>query len=80
MAIDIKLAAQNIISDHTAAFMSGTTYVPTKPEELYDTMLNSCAHLLTEDFLNGVYTPMEYNDIRNELGSILWNAFHKCDD
>ena len=36
-----------------------------------------CSNILTKDFIDGKYTPMEYNAIRNELGKLLWKLFEK---
>ena len=75
MVIDINYAARNIIHQHTKAFMSAANYEPESNEELWDCMLSECSFILTEDFIEGKYTPMEYNAIRNEVAKILNGIF-----
>lgn len=73
--IDPKLAAKRIICDHTAAYMASANYEPKDATELWDTMVQECSFILVEDFLNGEYTAMQYNAIRNELAKILNGIF-----
>lgn len=73
--LNIHQEARRIIKDHTEGFMNGTQYKPDDEDELWETMLSECAFILTEDFLDGKYTPMQYNDIRNEVAEILTNIF-----
>ena len=70
-----KHLARRIISKHTEATMNCTEYHPENNRELYDIMVGGCAFILTEKFLNGELTPMEYNDVRNELADMLWKLF-----
>lgn len=70
-----KLTARQIISEHTEATMNCTEYHPKNDRELYDIMVGECAFILTEKLLDGELTPMEYNDVRNELADILWKIF-----
>jgi hypothetical protein len=72
-----KFEARKIISEHTDAMIQSTHYIPDNHQELYETMVEGCAFILTEWFLDGRYTPMEYNAIRNELAEVLWNMFEK---
>ena len=67
--------AINIITTHTLGFIQSTEYIPESHNELYETMATECAHILVEDWLDGKYSPMEYNAVRNELASILWGQF-----
>lgn len=79
--IDPKVAARRIISDHTAAYISGIHFEPKDATELWEVMVEECAFILTEDFLDGKYTAMQYNAIRNELSDILNGIFNKaCDE
>lgn len=73
--LDINQEAKRIIRDHTEGFMNATQYKPDDEDELWETMLSECASILTEDFLDGKYTPMQYNDIRNEVAEILLKIF-----
>ena len=70
-----KHLARRIIHQHTEAFMSSVEFRPKNNRELYDEMVDNCAFILTEKFLNGELTPMEYNDTRNELAGLLWKIF-----
>lgn len=80
MAIDIHTTARSIIQEHTAGYMSAANYIPEDAHELWETMINECSYILTEDFLDGKYTPMEYNAIRNELANTINGIFGKhCD-
>ena len=75
MVHSIKFEARNVISKHTEAYMQSVNYKPESHQELYDTMTEQCAFILTEAFLNGEYTPMEYNALRNEVSDMLWDIF-----
>ncbi len=72
-----KSEARKIISEHTDAMIQSTHYTPDNHQELYEIMVEGCAYILTEGLLDGTYTPMEYNAIRNELADVLWNMFEK---
>lgn len=79
--IDPKLAAKQIIAEHTAAYMSACIYKPDDATELWETMIQECSFILTENFLNGEYTPMQYNAIRNWLADIINGIFKEaCDE
>ena len=75
--MDYNLQARIIIRKHTAGYMSSAIYKPENATELWETMIQECAYILTEDFLNGKYTPMQYNAIRNELANVLNGIFAK---
>jgi hypothetical protein len=40
-------------------------------EDVYE----NCAFILTNYLIEGKYTPMQFNAIRNELGKMIWNIF-----
>lgn len=71
MEKDITSEAKRVIALHTAGYMSSGNYVPSTNMELWQTMLDECASILTEEFVAGKFTPMEYNAVRNEIASIL---------
>lgn len=75
--VNPKFEARNIIAEHTGAYMQSTESRPENNQELYEDMVEGCAFVLTEWFIDGKYTPMEYNAIRNELGKVLWDLFEK---
>lgn len=71
----IELEAFNIISKHTANFMAGCDYNPDDIYDLYNTMIEECSAELTYGLLHKKYTPMQYNDLRNKIASLLWDTF-----
>lgn len=75
--MNYSLEARNIIYQHTEAFISGINFECKDNHTLYDRMVAECAFILTEKLLDGTYTPMQYNAIRNELAKMLWNVFEK---
>ena len=74
---DIAYEVRRIISHHTAGMMMVCRYHPESNEKLYEHMAEECSRILTEGLLDGTYTPMEYNDIRNALANALWDIFAK---
>lgn len=77
IAIDALFHARYFIAQATDDMMRSTSYEPDNNEELYEFMTEMCSNILTKDFIDGKYTPMEYNAIRNELGKLLWKLFEK---
>lgn len=71
MKKDINWEARKIIARHTEGVMSCGSPEFESNMELWEFMLSECAFILTEDFLQGKFTPMEYNAIRNEIANIL---------
>lgn len=74
---DAKILARSIVRKHTTFVMTHCESHPESTQELYRDMLEGCASILTEKFLNGELTPMEYNDTSNELYNLLWKVFKK---
>lgn len=72
---DPTYEALSIIAEHTQGFMMSTDYVPETNMNLMDAMMHECAFILTDKWLDGDYTPMEYNAVRNELAHIFWRQF-----
>lgn len=73
--MNVELEARDIIAEHTEGLMKSTHLERETNSELYDMMIEGCSFILTERLLEGKYTPMQYNDIRNVLGSIIWTLF-----
>ena len=73
--LNINYEAKRIICKQTATFMSGIIFEPASLSDLYDTMVEECSYILTMDFLDGAYTPEQYNALRNELAMILGERF-----
>lgn len=74
---DFKEIARGIIYEHTEAMMNAVELHPKSNRELYEYMTEECAFILAEQLLNGELTPMEYNNVRNELADMLWSIFEK---
>lgn len=73
--MNVELEARDIIAEHTEGLMKSTHLERETNSELYDVMVEGCSFILTERLLEGKYTPMQYNDIRNVLGNMLWTIF-----
>lgn len=71
----IKNMARDIICEHTKAMMRGAEYNPKDAHELYDHMVDECSFIITERLIDGKLTPLEYNELRNELADMLWKIF-----
>lgn len=80
--MNIKNKAMEYIYCFTSACISGVEPNPTNSGELYDTMVEEISYNLTNDFIEGKLSPMEYNSVRNDIARILWAAFEKaiCDE
>lgn len=75
--MNYSLEARNIIYKLTETFITGINLECDNNQTLYDIMVEECAFILTEKLLDGTYTPMQYNAVRNELAKMLWNVFEK---
>lgn len=75
--MNYNLEARNIICKRTEAFIFGINFECDDNQALYNLMVEECAFILTEKLLDGTYTPMQYNAVRNELAKMLWNVFEK---
>lgn len=73
----ISLETRNIIVRATDDMMRSVSPEPANNEELYEDMTEICSAVLVDDFLDGKYTPMEYNAIRNGIAKVLWDLFEK---
>lgn len=72
---DANNEAKKIMREHVCAYMSSVCAKYDSNREMMDDMYEECAFILTEYLLEGKYTPMEYNAIRNELGEMIWKIF-----
>lgn len=77
MAKNIKHLARRIVHEHTEAMMKSIELTTDNYDDLYENMVEGCAFILSEKLLDGKITPMEYNDIRNELCNTLWSIFEQ---
>lgn len=73
--MDYNHEAKKILYEHSEGVMSCCTTEFETNEEMLDFMIQECAFILTEKFLEGKYTPMQFNAIRNELSTILNQKF-----
>ena len=73
--MDYKHEARRILHEHVYAYMSGIHVEYETNRAMMEDMYNECAFILTEALVEGKYTPMQYNAIRNELGELLWSIF-----
>lgn len=67
--------ANNILCEHTAAFMEGIHAEYESSQQMYDCTVEECAFILTTKLTEGQYTPMQFNAVRNELAKLLWSIF-----
>lgn len=72
---NIKHLTRLIICEHTEAVMKTVEYHPENNHALYEIMIEECANIITNKFIDGELTPMEYNDLRNETATMLWSIF-----
>jgi len=72
---DAKYEAKRIFYDHTAAMIQGVSLTNPTAMELYNYVVDECAFILCDRLIRGVYTPLEYNAIREELATLLWGIF-----
>lgn len=71
-----KNQAEQIIQEHVHAMMCSTSdYDPKDEDELKDFMLSECAFILTRKLLEGEFTPMEYNAVRNAVTMLIHGFF-----
>jgi hypothetical protein len=73
--MDYIYEAHCILYEHCAGVMSVATTEFKTNEEMLEFMTHECAFILTEKLLEGKYTPLQYNAIRNELSALLWGIF-----
>lgn len=73
--MDYNWEATKILNEHCAGVMSCATMEFETNEAMLEFTTEECAFILTEYLLEGKYTPMQYNEIRNELSALLWGIF-----
>lgn len=73
--MDYKCEAEQILHEHTCAVMNCATVEFDNNEDMLAFTIDECGYILTNYLLQGKYTPMQYNAIRNELAQIIWNIF-----
>ena len=70
--MDYRFEAEKILCEHTSAVMSSAHE---DNQSMLEFTISECGFILTQHLLEGKYTPMQYNAIRNELAPMLWKLF-----
>lgn len=70
-----KDEARSIIVEHTNGYMQSAHVEFDSNRDMMEAMYIECSHILTDYLLDKKYTPMQYNAVRNELASLIWNTF-----
>ena len=73
---DPEWEAREVLMQHSEGIMQCGNFEPKGNEELYSFTLKECAYILTTDLIEGKYTAMEFNAVRNELGKLLNKLFY----
>lgn len=73
--MDYTYEASKILYENTNAYMQGICAKYGSNREMMEDLYENCAFILTNHFIKGDYTPMQFNAIRNELGKMIWNIF-----
>ncbi len=75
--MDYAYEASKILHENTNAYMQAVYAEYDSNREMMEDMYNNCAFILTNYLIEGKYTPMQFNAIRNELGKAIWNIFER---
>lgn len=73
--MDYTYEASKIICEHTNAYLQAVHAEYDSNRNMMEDMYENCAFILTNYLIEGKYTPMQFNAIRNELGKMIWNIF-----
>jgi hypothetical protein len=73
---DPEWEAREILMQHSEGVMQCGIFEPKGNAELYEFTLQECAYILTTNLIEGKYSAMEFNAIRNELGKLLNKMFY----
>ena len=72
---DAKAQALDILCEHNTAILSGIHCEFNSNQDMLDVTTEECAFILTNRLVEGKYTPMQFNSVRNELAELLWKIF-----
>lgn len=75
--MDYAYEASKILCENTNAYMQGCHAKYDSNREMMEDVYENCAFILTNYLIEGKYTPMQFNAIRNELGKAIWNIFER---
>ena len=70
-----KAQALDVLCEHNTAILSGIHCEFNSNQDMLDVTTEECAFILTNRLVEGKYTPMQFNAVRNELAELLWNIF-----
>lgn len=73
--MDYAYEASKILCENTNAYMHSVHAEYESNRDMMEDMYENCAFILTNYLIEGKYTPMQFNAIRNELGKAIWNIF-----
>lgn len=74
--MDYKHQAELILCEHNNGVMSCTSDLTfDNIQDMWEFTLEECAFILTNKLLEGKYSPMQFNAIRNELAKLINNIF-----
>ena len=75
--MDYAYEASKILCENTNAYMQSVYAEYDNNRDMMEDMYENCAFILTNYLIEGKYTPMQFNAIRNELGKAIWNIFER---
>ena len=75
--MDYAYEASKILCENTSAYMQSVHVEYDSNRDMMEDMYANCAFILTNYLIEGKYTPMQFNAIRNELGKAIWNIFER---
>lgn len=75
--MDYAYEASKILYENTNAYMQGVHAEYESNRDMMEDMYENCAFILTNYLIEGKYTPMQYNAVRNELGKMIWSIFER---
>lgn len=67
--------AFKILCEHNFAVMSCAHCEFESNQEMLESTTSECAFILTTNLVEGKYTPMQFNAVRNALSELLWKIF-----
>ena len=73
--MDYAYEASKILRENTNAYMQSAYVEYDSNKDMMEDMYNNCAFILTNYLIEGKYTPMQFNAVRNELGKMIWHIF-----
>ena len=75
--MDYAYEASKILCENTKAYMQSVHAEYDSNRDMMEDMYENCAFILTNYLIEGKYSPMQFNAIRNELGKAIWKIFER---